>query len=208
MVRVPPSVWPPHTQLLSIGTPVGWAGEKWLFEWLLGGVTGRPELDSIRRGSGARDTRAWWGPHYREGFFRRMVHRFLAEEVCTSSDVGRGARSRRRSWRRPCLHQSWPPRCRPPRQWSGRDLSNDRGEKGTPCAGGPGKLDRRDALDDLQQAAGFPWPAKALYWLSVRLRGRPGGGAWELGDEDHLHKLCRVPYGEHQVARRQCPLRI
>ena len=122
-----------------------------------------------------------WGTRYScmakftlfRGVSRRRVHRFSAEEVCTSSDVSRGARGRLAPWRRPYLHQGRPPRCRSPRQWPSGDLSSDRMEKGTSCTSGLGKLGRRDVLDDLQQATVVPWSFEALYWLFIRLCGRP-----------------------------------
>jgi len=67
-MRVPPSVWPPLTQLLSVGTSVRRVGEEWFPKELPGGVTGSPELDNVRRGSGTRDTRTWRNPHNCRGF--------------------------------------------------------------------------------------------------------------------------------------------
>jgi len=93
-VRVSPSVWPPHTQLLGVGASVRRVGEEWLPKRLLGGVIGSPEIDSAGRGLGTRDTRARRNPHYCGGFLRRRVHRFSTKEVCTSGNVNRGTRGR------------------------------------------------------------------------------------------------------------------
>ena len=74
-MRVPPSIWPPHTELFGGGTLVRRAGEEWFPEGLLGGVTGSTKFDSARRRLGARDARAWQDSHYFEGFLRWRVHR-------------------------------------------------------------------------------------------------------------------------------------
>ena len=132
--------------------------------------------------------RAWWDSHHCGRFFRRRLHRFSAEEVCTSGDVGRSTKGKRCFWCRPYLQQGRPPRRCSLWQRPSDNLSSNRWEEGAPCAGGSRKLDKHNVLDDFQQAAVVSWHVKVLHLLPVRFRGRPGGDAWSFRVEDHLHR--------------------
>ena len=84
----------PIRNCLALGHQLDELGEEWFPEGLLGGVAGIPKLDSIRRRSGARDSRTWRNSHYCGGVFRRRVHHFSVEEVRSSSNVSIGGRGR------------------------------------------------------------------------------------------------------------------
>jgi len=59
LVRVSPSTWPPHTQLLGTGAPAGRASEKWLLEGLPPKVAGGSGISSHRNKSGAQGAHSW-----------------------------------------------------------------------------------------------------------------------------------------------------
>ena len=202
-MRVPPSVRPPHTQLLSTGTPTRGVGEERSPKRLSARKTGERGRGGNRGWAGAWSPRTRWDPHHHGRVLGWKLYRLSSKEIRVNSDVGGSIEDQRCLRRWPGLYQSQPRGCYSSWQWSGGNLDGNRGKEGASCASRSGKLNRCNVLDDFQQTATIPRHVKALWQLSLRFRRRPGRGAGILGVENHLYRWHYVTNGEHQVPCRQ-----